>query len=215
MSFGGQSSAEKARSADIEKTGAQVKDISTGAEAKGNKAFRWFKQAATPAADYWKGILGDDRTAIDEFLGPELSRITSAFGGERKVLSEFSPRGGARASGITDLATKEASLKGDAILKARPAAADALERLAGLFSGTSQGFTGQALSGLGESADIGFNLNKEQEAIRQRRAQMFAALGEAVGSIVGEFATGGASLAGGATKKTSSGVANTSPFGKG
>lgn len=214
MGFGNQSSEEKARSADTQATGQQIKGIATGAENKGNKSFKWFKQAATPAAEYWKSILSGDRSAIEEFLGPELSGITDAFEGQRASLSEFSPRGGARASTFANLASDEASAKGDAILRARPQAAESLAGLAGLFSGTSQGFTGQALSGLGSSAQIGFGLNQEQEQIRQRKAQMFAALGEAVGSIVGGIATGGISTG---AKAASSGVksTNTSPFGKG
>jgi len=189
MAFG-QSKSEKAQDATITANQKQIGDISSSAATKGDKSFKWFKQAGTQAKDYWSSILGGDKSAIDEFLGPELSRITSIFGGQRQQQAEFSPRGGARASGNTALATQEASMKGDAVLKARPEAAQALGGLAGLFGGIGQGFTGQALSGLGEGANIGFGLNKEQQANREATAALWTGIGSAAGEAAGGWLGG-------------------------
>lgn len=214
MGFGSQSSAEKNRDKEISTYQHQIADLSTTQGQHGNESFDLFKQSAQPAVDYWSNILSGDKSAINSFLGPELSRIHTAYGAEKQSLAEFSPRGGARASGNIDLANREASTMGDFISKARPQAAGALGGLAGTFGGLSEGFGGQAIGGLGSSANIGLDLNKEQEAIRQRRAQMFAALGEAAGMIAGGVMTGGASTAVSAASKASSGGATNGPFGK-
>jgi len=191
MGFGGQGSKEKEQDAQILGYQKQIADLSTKAGAKSDKAFQWFKKASKPALNFYTDILGGDRSAIEELLGPEISGIKDTYKGERAALSEFSPRGGAKASGNTALATAEASQIGDSILRARPAAANALTGLAGVFSPTAQGFGGQAISGFGSGANIGFGLNAEQEAIRQRQAAIWAALGQAAGSIAGGFAGGG------------------------
>ena len=188
MSFG-QSKSEKSQDANILKTQGQISEVASGAATKGDKSWKFFKQAGTQAKDYWSSILGGDKSAIDQFLGPELSRITSIFGGQRQQ-GEFDPRGGARASRNTALATQEASMKGDAVLKARPEAAQALGGLAGLFGGIGQGFTGQALSGLGEGANIGFGLNKEQQANREATAALWTGIGSAAGEAAGGWLGG-------------------------
>lgn len=189
MSFG-QSDSEKKQDTNIQKTQGQIGDISSNAATRGDKSWKFFKQAATPVADYYKGILGGDRTAINEFLGPELSQISSTFGNERKAASDFTPRGGARASGNTDLATKEASTEANAILGARPQAAQALSGLAGLFGGQSLGQTSTALGGLGNSANIGFGLNKEQSDLRQQTAQLWQGIGSTAGEAAGGWLGG-------------------------
>lgn len=183
MSFG-QSSKEKANDTTIAANQKQIGDISASSATKGDKSFKWFKQAATPAKDFYTNLLSGDRSAIEQFLGPEMSAITNQFKGAREA-AMFDSRGGGKASTNEDLAVKEASTKSDAILKARPEAANALTNMSSIFSSASQGFTGEALSGLGTSANIGFDLNKEQAAIRQQMTEMLSNLGSTAGEAIG------------------------------
>lgn len=213
MSFSGQSDAEKQQDSIIKGNQTKINDISTGASEKGQKSFKMFQKSGKDAMDFWRGIVGGDNTQIAELLGPELSTISKTYGNQKNSLNEFSPRGGGTASGNQALQAGEAGQIGDTILKARPKAAEELGSLASLFGSTSQGFTNTSLSGLGEGSQIGFGLNKEQEDIRARQAQMWAALGSAAGKIAAGVMTGGASTAADAA---SSSVKNTnsSPFGK-
>lgn len=204
MSFG-QSSQEKATDKSIQANQTALSDLAATQEARGGKAFKLATKYGTQAGDFWKTLLQGDRSAIESFLGPELSGITSAFKGPRQGILQGA-RGGLSASGNTALATQEASQVGNAILGVRPQAASQLEGLSALFGNLSTGQTSQAISGLTGSAEIGFGLNKEQADIRKANQELFGQLGEVAGSVLGDIFFGSM---GGSNKSPSGG------FGKG
>lgn len=186
--FGGQSKEEKARSKAIQDSGNTITGIGEGQTSKGNQIFKMFKKSGKAAGDFYRGILSGDRTALNEILGPELSRIGDQAKSAREGLLLSSPRGGARASGFTDIGNKEMELKGDAILSARPTAAAGLSNLLPTFSNFSSNLSGQGLAGYNAGVDINFKLNEEMERIRQRQAQLFGELGGLAGSVIGSLA---------------------------
>lgn len=197
MGFG-RSSQEKANDAQIRQITDQQRGIATDADARGDKAFKWFKQAANPAKDFWTSILDGDRTKIMEVLGPEVSMIKDTYAGEREANAALTPRSGIRASGYSDSADKEAGQIGDLILKARPSAAEELMNLAQLFNTASTGQTQLALGGLNSSSQNFFDLNRQEQAAREARAQLWGGIGAGAGSLAGSLFFGG--LGGGAAK---------------
>ncbi len=186
MGFG-QSNSEKQNDSAVKDITKQQRDISEGAATKGDKAFKFFKQSAAPAKDFWSNILTGDRSKIMELLGPEISTVKDTAKGERDSNTALNPRGGMRASGYTDSANKEASTIGDAVLKARPTAAQQLMNLAQIFSGTSTAETGLALTGSEAASGNLFNLNKEAQQNRQNQAQFWGQLGGSAGSLIGQL----------------------------
>jgi len=193
MGFGGQSSAEKARSADIGSSATQLKGIANTAQDRSANAFKMFQKSGKTALDFFKNLTTGDRSALNEFLGPERSAISNSFGGSIRANKELSPRGAGGAGAQTDLSIAADTALGELPMKARNMAANALSSLSSTFGGLSQGFTSEALSGLGESAGLNFQLNKEQEEIRARKAALLGQLGQAIGAGVGGIATGGLS----------------------
>lgn len=198
MGFG-RSQNERNNDAQIQQITQQERDIAGGASARGDKAFKWFKQAANPAKDFWSGILDGDRSKIMEMLGPEVSTIKDTFQGQREANTALTPRSGMRASGYSDSNDAEAGQLGNLILSARPTAASQLMNLANLFSSTSLGQTQTALGGLGQATGNFFDLNRQEQAAREARAQFWGGIGAGAGSLAGGLFFGG--LGGAAAKK--------------
>jgi len=186
MGFG-RSSTERSNDAQIQGITKDQKAIAQGSSAKSDKAFKWFKQAATPAKDFWSSILTGDRNKIMEVLGPEISTIKDTYKGERESNTALTPRGGMRASGYTQSADREAGQIGDTVLKARPTAAQQLLNLAEIFSGTSLGETNAALGAYNSATSNLFGINKEEADNRATKAQFWGGLGQAAGGIAGDL----------------------------
>jgi hypothetical protein len=161
MGFGGRSGEEKSRDTQLGGMSSDLSNLGDKASNHSNKAFKFFKQSAKPAMNYWNNILEGDRNSMEEFLGPELSRISRGADIEKRRISEFMPRGGGQVSAVNNINTRADEASNNLIFGARPAAAQNLGNLAGMFGNASTGFGGQAIAGKAAGSDILFGLNKE------------------------------------------------------
>lgn len=186
MGFG-QSSQEKSNDKQVQGITQSQQDLASTSSGRSDKAFKWFKETAKPAKDFWTSILEGDRSKIMETLGPEISTIKDTYAGERNSNTSLTPRSGMRASGYSDSADKEAGQIGDTVLKARPTAAQQLMSLAELFGSTSMGETSQALGAYNNASSNLFGLNNEAMQNRQTQAQFWGGLGQSAGGIAGQF----------------------------
>lgn len=185
MGFGGRSDEEKARSGVIEQQATDISNVGKKSNKRANQLFKMFQKGAAPALHFWKDILEGDRDSISELLGPEISGIKNLYENEDIKRAEFTPRGGARASDSIALDTAEMSDIGNLITKARPTAAQNLTNMTLPFLGASSGFNQNAINALSQSSNILFGRNAEEEAVRQRRAQLTGSLAEGAGSVAG------------------------------
>lgn len=190
MGFGGQNSGEKARDQQIAGYAGKLGELGDYDLGRSKKTFKFFKKSAKPAMNYWKSLLSGDESAISEFLGPEISGMTKAYGQQKRTIGELGPRGGGTVSAVNNIDLKQNADIGGLIRGVRPQAAQQLGNLASLFSGTSQGFSGQATGAYGQASSNLFGLNQEQEAIRNRRAGIFSGIGQGVGSVFGGWLGG-------------------------
>lgn len=186
MSFGGQSKTEKANDATITANTAKLGGIADTASGRGDKTFKFFKQSAKPVMDFWKTILGGDRTEISQLLAPELSTISNTYSNAKKNLW-MSPRGGGKVSSVEDLEAKQAEQTGNLFATARNTASNNLTNLSQIFGNLSLGEAGQGIGALGSSTQGLFGLNEEQQRIRDQRNQALGALGSGVGSAAGAY----------------------------
>lgn len=193
MGFG-QSSREKSNDATIQQNTAKLGGIADSASTRGDKTFKFFKQSTKPALDFWSTLLSGDRTAINQLLGPEVGAISNNYNNAQRQLWN-SPRGGGKVSATADLQNKEMEQMNNLFTSARPTAAHELTNLGSLFGNMSIGESGQGIGALGQSSNNLFNLNQEQERVRQAKAQMWASLGQGIGALGG--AALGAPTAGG------------------
>lgn len=190
MGFG-QSQAEKDRNIQINQNTAAQQQAATDSLARGNKAFKWFKQSAKPAQDFWGTILSGDRNAIDALFSPEIQQTGSQFDQAMNMNNMFSPRGGGRAAGNTALLNQKATSIANILNSARPQAAREMTNLASLFSGVSGQQTGQGGNFLQGATSNLFGLNQQDMENRRTKAQFWGSLGGAAGGLAGMFATGG------------------------
>jgi hypothetical protein len=185
MGFGNRSGEEKARDTQLGGASSDLFNIGDNAQSHSNKAFKFFKKSAKPAMDYWNTLLSGDRNAMEDFLGPEISKISKGADVQKQKLSEFMPRGGGQVSAINNINDSQSQATNSLIFSARPQAAQQLGNLSGMFSSASQGFGNQAIAGKAAGSDILFNLNKEAEAAQQRRDQAWGGIGAGVGNVAG------------------------------
>lgn len=181
------SAEEKKQRADIGEIGGKQQAAADTAGKRGGKAFKFFNQSAKPALDYWRNILGGDRTAISEFLGPELESVSSTYDSLGDQLTDFTPRGGGRASGQIELANRQASDTSNIVQSARPRAAGALGDLAGMFGGVAGQQGGLELGGLGQAGQTGLQLNELAARDRQAKMQFWGSLAGAAGGLAGDL----------------------------
>jgi hypothetical protein len=184
----GASSEEKARSSQIGDLTKELFGFADKQNKRSNKAFKLFQKSAKPVKDFYTDILKGDRDAINELLGPEISRIKSGYDNERMRLAEFMPRGGAKASGNINLNTNEMTDVNNLALKARPMAAEGLSNLLPIFGSTAQGFSGLSLGANQQGTGNLFGLNQEAAQNRATKAQFWGDIGAGVGGIAGAAA---------------------------
>lgn len=202
MSFlSGQSAESKARSTQVGNIANTQQTIGEDATNRGNKAFRWLKQSLVPVKDFWSGLLEGDNAAITSLISPEISNINQQYDNQSEALTNFTPRGGTRASGNTEIATEKANAVTNLFNRVRPMAAEGLTNLGNIFGQQSTAQAGIGANAYGQSANTLLGLNQEEEARKARQAQFWGALGGAAGNLAGMFATGGASGLGGAAAK--------------
>lgn len=190
MSFGGQSDSEKQRDTQVGDISKSLADIGSQQNKHSKKAWSFFKESAMPVMDFFKPLLKGDRNAMEEVLGPEISRITSGGDTERRKLSEFMPRGGGSVSASNRISEGEDQAVNNLIFGARPAAAQGLTNLLPIFNSASQGSAGLGIGANQGAANINFGLNQESQAERDRKTQAWSGLGQGAGSIAGGIFAG-------------------------
>ncbi len=192
MSFGSGLS-EKDAIRDVQGTAGQLKGLSGTADTRSGKAFNMFKNAAKPPLQYWNQILSGDTNALNEFLSPEVNRISEAYQAPLRSLSENAPRGGGTASAVGGLQEGQARAMSDLFGKARPEAAKELGGLAGLFGGVSEGFGQQAIGAESAAGVAQMGALGAIEQGRARTSQFWGDIGQTAGQVAGAgFGAGGA-----------------------
>jgi hypothetical protein len=189
MGFG-QGQQEKDRNAQIGQNTQVQQQAGQDSLARGQKAFKWFKQSAKPAQDFWGTILSGDRNAIDSLFAPEIQQTGSQFDQAINQNNLFTPRGGARAVGNTQLLNQKAQSIGNILNQARPMAADKLGDIAGLFANVSGQQSGQGGQFLNNATGNLFNLNQQDMENRRTKAQFWGGLGQSAGSLAGAWLLG-------------------------
>jgi len=185
MSFGGQNSQQKSNDSAIGGLNNQLSDIASTAGGRSNKAFKFFKQSAKPAVDYYKTLLSGDKNAVTELLSPELTQIGTIFGNVKHNIGEFGPRGGGSNSAVNNLESQQAITTSNLFTGVRPQAAQQLGSLSGTFGNVASNFGGQQMDAIkGEAANM-FGLNAEQEAAQKRKAEAWTGIGGGIGTVAG------------------------------
>lgn len=169
-------------------------DQQFGVAQKDHKAFR---KSLDPVSDFFKSILGGDRSKLMEVLGPEVQTINRGYDAVSNAIAEFSPRGSGRTSEMADVGFKKTHDISDLFAKARPAAAQGLEGVASLYGGQSANEESTAMGGLSTalSAALGLRAQDLQKAFQTRAGAMD--LGRSLGSLLMQFLHPGSSSGGG------------------
>jgi len=172
----------------------------------GKQDRKQFRNALDPVSQFFQQILGGDRTAISSVLGPEVEATGKQFDAVSKAISQFAPRGGGRNTALAGAEFEKAAKISDLYAKARPAAAQGLETVAGLYGSqaTSEGAT--AMGGL--STALSGLLGLRQQDIQKMLAnQQFAGgIGQSLGRLLASV------LNKGGDKTGSSGGTGSNPF---
>jgi hypothetical protein len=161
----------------------------TGAQ-RSQQTFNQFEKSLTPVLSYWRNILSGG-AAAESAAAPGINAINTSYGNEAASLNALLPRGGQAGGALANLTTTRQGAIGNLIAGEQSTAATNLEGIAGLLSGTSLGESGINLQGLTSAAGTGSNLLSFYQQQQQSENQLFGALGEGLGSLVGGLATGG------------------------
>lgn len=164
------------------------------ATARSDKTFKFFKQSAKPALDYYSTLLGGDTGAITKLLSPEIGTINQNAKNAKMQLWN-SPRGGGKVSAEAGIDAGTGKQISDLFNTARPMAAGALSNLAGMFGQQSLGQGGQAIGASQAGSQNLFGQNQQQLQIQAQTNAAWSALGSGIGALGG--AALGAPTAGG------------------
>lgn len=168
--------------------------------------------ALTGPLSYFSSILGGDRNAIMEAMAPEVAAVNAQFQAPLQQ-AQLTGRGGALA---TDLEASRQSGITNAILSARPAAADRLTGIAQnlMNLGTQQIMGGGQVRGNATRDILDYNsiIRGIQAQTRMDNAGMWGSLGTALGPILGSL-LGGVFGGGGGSKPTATPPFNGNVFG--
>lgn len=177
---------------------ASLEGSSVGSRSRANTLSDLSDEQLRPAIDYINKLVSGDAGAIAEATRPERSRVIDQYDAARRMISEFSGRGGganaALASSRFDQANTLANITADARKSAVNTAANLGTTLEGL------GLSNEQLA----SADLntiinavlnkqGLDLSREGLALQERgqNKQLAAGLAEALGTILGLYFTRG------------------------
>ena len=140
------------------------------------------------AQDFWGTILGGDRDAITQLMAPQISQVGDQYAAARNNVNEFAPRGGGKSAILAELPTKQAHDIGSFFLNARPAAADAMERLGAERNAAGMGeFAGAQSGPMGILQSILSHSLGQQQLDLQKRGQTLGiagGLGETLGNVL-------------------------------
>jgi hypothetical protein len=126
--------------------------------------------------DFWTKILSGDRQSIMSTLTPEVSSVSEQYQAGRKAASEFSPRSGGRAAGLSESRFKEAGDIQNLISGMRTTSADEVTQLGQILGNLGLGELGASTSAAGTGGKIA-------TARREQSMEQAAGFGEAAGSM--------------------------------
>jgi hypothetical protein len=110
--------------------------------------------AWTPAANYWKTLLGGDRTAIQGAVGPSADLVRGSMTAAQRQLGSSMPAGGERNLALAQNAQQGYSQLARLYAGVQPAAAGALGQLSGIPLGAGVGVMGQGAPQVGPAMGL-------------------------------------------------------------
>lgn len=154
---------------------------------QGRQDWKDFRGSIGPVRDYFSTLLGGDRNALSELLGPEIGTIHSGYDAVKKTISEFSPRGGGRTSQLSQLPEREAGDITNLFLKARPMAAQGLQGVAGLLGNQALGEQTGANSSLSSSLSALLGLRQQDLEKFLSNRQFGSGIGSSLGALLSQL----------------------------
>jgi hypothetical protein len=139
--------------------------------------------------DYFRTLLSGNRNAVMGLLGPQINTITDRGAQQQNAISQLLPRGGRLNDRMGAQSTADTAQINDALLGARPAAANSLTNIgqlygqlgSGLLSGSGNSLATSLQSLLGQRGqDVTAYLQKYQQQQENDRS-----LGQGIGSMLG------------------------------
>ena len=166
-----------------------------GAFNAGTNTFQSGVSDLQPSVDYFKRLLGGDRSEILSALGPETDTITSQFDQIRKMAAQ-GPRGGGSASTLVQAPQEETKQISNLISQARTGAATNLASTAGAEAGLGLSEQGVGLQGLLGSLQAALNRRGQNIQENANTMQLIGDLGKGIGSLIGGLIARGGSSGG-------------------
>lgn len=158
----------------------QLGDLTKTLTDQSKESAQMGQDVLSPAADYLKAVTGGDRQALLQATMPERRRVIDQYASAKKAIAEFAPRSGSQAGSMIDLDARKAGDLAAVTAGARSQGVTLSTQLGTALRGQSMTAAGQASSNLGTSIQTLL-------AQAQQRGATTAALGESLGSILGNW----------------------------
>ena len=146
--FGGGNKQTTAEQKQIQDLFTQVTERSDQQAKAGKQDRKQFRKALDPVSAWLQKIVGGDRTEIMAAEGPEITAKSEQYDAVSKAIAQFAPRGGGRSATLSNVEFAKARDIGDLFAKARPMAAEGLERVASIYGAQSATESGNATNSL-------------------------------------------------------------------
>lgn len=146
------------------------------------------------ATDYWNAIM-QGGTAARQAVGPFIEQLSELYGGQRKSMETFLPRGGERNLALAGLDIQQTGDVARLFAGLQPQAAQQLAQLFGLGAGAAGQFAGAAAGALGPATAGASNLLADAFRRQQALSQNLLLSGLSIGGMLagGKQAGGGGS----------------------
>jgi len=186
---------KQAKSAD--KASGQMNEL-YGVQANNAKAlspyatdyFKKSQEAYAPAFAYYSSLASGDRSRMLSAVAPELKAIGGKYGSLVSATRELSPRGGASASYMTDLAFRSADEQQAYVNQQRVQAIANLVQMAGLAGNLGASAAGTSSSAASSASGLLANVYGMQSGAAANQAASYAQLGEALAGMFGQDTQG-------------------------
>jgi hypothetical protein len=181
VSFGPNAS-ERAGEAAVGQSAQAQSALGGVAAGQGSRLFNQAEKALKGPLNYWSQILSGNPTAVASAVAPATNAINQQYTNAEQAQQAFAPRS-VSGQDTQTLETQKAGAISNVIAQAQPNAAQNLASLTGTLLGGSTAETGLGLQGYSGSAASNLGLLQQEQQFQQMTEQLFAGLGEGVGSI--------------------------------
>lgn len=145
------------------------------------------REALQDPLDFYRTLLGGDRTALTETLAPEIGTVVGQFDTARKNIAQFAPRGGGRSAALGESQFKIADIITNLLAKSRRDAAGQVAAIGGQLGALGASELASA-GGIAGSTINSLLLKRKQDIAAQ--TQLGTGIGKLLAQILGSFGGG-------------------------